>query len=189
MEDHIAVSRLKQGNLDGLEILVNRYQVQAVHASYLILFDRSQAEDVVQMAFVKTAQRIHQFDENRAFAPWFLRIVVNDSLKLAEKNQRRVSLDEQLDGSTARLAEWLTDPGPNPEQVVEQQEIRRNILNAVKSLPPGQRAAIVMRYYLDMSMADTSNKLGRPLSTIKWWLRDGRRRLRDLMDTPEVDRS
>jgi RNA polymerase sigma factor (sigma-70 family) len=67
---------------------------------------------------------------------------------------------------------------------MEQKETRQIILKAIQSLPPGQRAVIVMRYFLDMSMLDMSVKTGRPLSTIKWWLRDARKRLRDLVGTP-----
>ena len=63
MEDRIAISRIKQGDLNGLEILVNRYQVRAVHAAYLVVYDRALAEDTVQTAFVKVAERIDQFDE------------------------------------------------------------------------------------------------------------------------------
>ena len=182
MEDRTAISRLKQGDLDGLETLVSRYQAQAVHAAYLIVHDRSLAEDVVQTAFIRVAERIHQFDNERPFAPWFFRIVVNDALKLARKQKRDVSLEEQLDEPTAQLAKWLADPDPQPEQLVEQKETRHIILKAISSLPPSQRAVIVMRYYLDMSMWDMSTKMGRPLSTIKWWLRDARKRLRGLMD-------
>ena len=69
MEDQIAISLLKQGNLNGLEALVNRYQAKAVHAAYLITHDRAMAEDVAQAALVKAAERIQQFDENRAFPP------------------------------------------------------------------------------------------------------------------------
>jgi RNA polymerase sigma-70 factor (ECF subfamily) len=184
MEDQYAISRLKQGDLNGLETLVSRYQAQALHAAYLIVYDRPLAEDVVQTAFVKVAERIHQFDDERPFAPWFLRIVVNDALKLARKQKRNVSLDEQLDEPTAQLANWLADPDPSPEQLVEQRETRQIILKAISSLPPGQRAVIVMRYFLDMSGLDMSTKMGRPLSTIKWWLRDGRKRLRGLMEAP-----
>jgi RNA polymerase sigma factor (sigma-70 family) len=68
--------------------------------------------------------------------------------------------------------------------VLEQKETRQIILKAISSLPPGQRAAIVMRYYLEMSLADMSARTGRPLSTIKWWLRDARQRLRSLVDAP-----
>lgn len=182
MEDGIAIARIKQGDLNGLEILVNRYQVQAVHAAYMIVYDHALAEDVAQTAFVKVAERIHQFDEERPFAPWFFRIVVNDALKLAIRQKRNISL-EDLDSPAAQLAQWLTDPGLKPEQLLEQKETRENILKAIQSLPPEQRAVIVMRYYLEMSEADMSIKMERPLSTIKWWLRDARKRLYDLMNS------
>jgi RNA polymerase sigma-70 factor, ECF subfamily len=183
MEDRIAISRLKQGDLNGLATLVKRYQATAVHAAYLILYDRALAEDVAQAAFVKSAERIHQFDETRPFAPWLYRIVVNDALKLVSKQKRTVSLEEALDAPAAQVAAWLTDPEPWPEQLVEQKETRHHILQAIQSLPPEQRAVIVMRYFLDMSEAGMSAKMDRPLSTIKWWLRDARRRLHSLMES------
>lgn len=182
MEDQIAISRLKQGDLNSLEVLVNRYQVPAVQAAYLILYDRALAEDVAQTAFVKVVEYIHQYDEHRPFAPWFFRIVVNDALKAAHKQKRDVSL-EDLDESTSPLAQWLLDPALQPESALEEKQVREHILQAIQSLPPEQRAVIVMRYYLDMSEAELSMKMERPLSTIKWWLRDARKRLSDLMDT------
>lgn len=182
MDDQIAISRLKQGDLNGLEILVNRYQAQAVHAAYLVLYDRTLAEDVAQTAFVKAAEQIHQFDEERPFAPWFFRVVVNDALKAAQKQRQILPLDD-LDEPAARLADWLTDSAPLPEQQLEEKEIRENLLKAIHSLPPEQRAVIVMQYYLDLSEVDMSAKMARPLSTIKWWLRDARKRLHSLLNT------
>jgi RNA polymerase sigma-70 factor (ECF subfamily) len=184
MNDQIAVSRLKQGDLNGLEALVHRYQARAVHAAYTIVGERALAEEVVQAAFVKVAERIEQFDDGRPFAPWFFRIVVNDALKVAKKQARLVSLEEAAEPTVVRLANWLVDPGPQPHDVLEQKEARQLILEAIASLPPGQRAVIVMRYYLDLTMTDMSARTGRPLSTIKWWLRDARSRLRSLMDAP-----
>lgn len=181
MDDRAATSRLKQGDLTGLESLVNRYQVQAVHAAYLIVYDRTLAEDVVHTAFLKAAERIHQFDEERPFAPWFFRIVANDALKAAKKQKRAISLEEQADEPTAQLARWLVDPGSHPEQLLEEKETRQMILHAIQSLPPEQRRVVVMRYFLEMSEAELSTKMDRPLSTIKWWLRDARKRLYNLM--------
>ena len=43
MDDQIAISRIKQSDLNGLETLVDRYQVRAVHAAYLIVYDRALA--------------------------------------------------------------------------------------------------------------------------------------------------
>ena len=189
MEDRIAISRLKQGDLAGLESLVNGYQVQAVHAAYLIVYHRALAEDIVRTAFLKVAERIQQFDEGRPFAPWFFRIVANDALKAAKKQKRNISLEEQLDESTAQFARWLVDPDSHPEQLVEEKEARQMILDAVERLPPEHRMVILMRYYLDASEVEMSTKMGRPLSTIKWWLRDARKRLYDLMRRQDGSRS
>jgi RNA polymerase sigma-70 factor (ECF subfamily) len=187
MEDQIAISRIKQGDLTGLEILVNRYQVQAVQAAYAIVYDRALAEDIAQSAFVKVREKIHQFDEERPFAPWLFRIVVNDAIKLAKKQKRMVSLEEQMDEPTAQLANWLMDPNLKPEQILEQQEMRGIILQAMQNLTPEQRAVIVMRYFLEMSEADMVAKLDRPLSTVKWWLRDARKQLRSLIGSSQIE--
>lgn len=182
MDDRLAISRIKQGDLDALESLVNRYQVQALHAAYLVVYDRGLAEDIAQAAFVKVVEKIHQFDEERPFAPWFFRIVVNDAIKAANLHKRSISLDEQQDTSVPKLAVWLMDPAHGPEQLLEEKETRQYILHAIESLTVEQRAVVVMRYFLDMSEADMSARMERPLSTIKWWLRDARKHLRHLID-------
>ena len=46
-----AITRLKQGDIHGLELLVKQHQVKAVRTAYLITQDRSMAEDVVQACF------------------------------------------------------------------------------------------------------------------------------------------
>jgi len=189
MEDRTAISRIKQGDLSAVEPLVKQYQVQAMHAAYAILQDKALAEDVAQSAFVKVVERIHQFDEERPFSPWFFRIVINDAVKAAKKQKRSISLDEQLDQSAVRLAEWLVQPDLGPEQFVEEKEARESILKALGHLPPEQRAVIVMRYFLELSEADMSAQMDRPLSTIKWWLRDARKRLRNLLDSYQVEDS
>ena len=181
MDDQIAISRIKLGDLNGLNALVHCYQVQAVHAAYLIVCDRALAEDVAQAAFVKIVECIDQFDETRPFAPWFFRIVVNDALKAVKKQKRHLPL-EKPNGQTRQIADWLIHPDLRPEQLIEQKEMRERLLEAIQCLPPDQRAVIVMRYLLEMSEADMSTKMKRPLSTIKWWLRDARKRLSDLMD-------
>jgi len=181
MEDQVAISRLKQGDLSALEALVKRYQVQAVQAAYAIVYDRALAEDLAQTAFLKVVERAHQFDEERPFAPWFFRIVVNDSIKAARKQKTLISLDKESDKQNAQLARWLIDPGSKPERVLEQKEIHQRILRAIQSLSPEHRAVVVMRYFLEMSEADIVTDMDRPLSTIKWWLREARHRLRSLI--------
>jgi len=186
MEDQIAISRIKQGDLSALEPLVKRYQVQAVHAAYALVYDRALAEDIAQAAFLKVVESIHQFDQERPFAPWFFRIVVNDAIKAARKQKTIISLEES-DEPVAQLVKWLIDPGIKPEQMLEEKEARQNILKAIQTLSPEQRAVVVMRYFLEMSEADMVVKMDRPLSTVKWWLREARNRLRSLIGSSPME--
>ncbi|MCU0487189.1 MAG: sigma-70 family RNA polymerase sigma factor [Anaerolineales bacterium] len=177
MDEHQAITRLKQGDLAGLECLVQQYQVKAVHTAYLITGDPAQAEDLVQSAFLRLAHTIDQFDDQRPFRPWFLRSVVNAAVKAARRNQRTLSLDEPAEA----VIDWLLDAGPQPEELVEASELRQAVWNAIQQLTPEQRAVIVQRHFLEMSEAEMAANLQRPASTVKWWLHTARARLKNLL--------
>lgn len=175
-EEQAAIARLKQHDLGGLEFLVRQFQTQAVQAAYLIVGERSLAEDIVQTAFLKAARKIDQFDAQRPFRPWFLRMVVNDAIKAAKGQARLVSLDEP---SAAVLA-WLQDPAKAPEAEAEAAELRQSVWNALEQLAPEQRAVIIQRHFLEMDEDDMVQALQRPPSTVKWWLHTAREQLRVL---------
>lgn len=184
MDEQQAIVRLKQGDLKSLEVLVQLYQARAVHAAVLILGARDQAEDIVQNAFIRAAERIRQYDIQRPFGPWFLRIVVNESLKEVNRQNRWASLDEDDSGPEV----VLYDPTPLPEELLETQETRREVWLALQQLPPNQRAAIVLRYYLEMPEKDIAEQLQGPAATIRWWLHAARQRLANLL-APKMDAS
>ncbi len=181
MEDQTAISRMKQGYLDGLEMLVSRYQERALYAAYVILQDRSLSEEIVQNAFLKVYEKIHQFKNGRPFAPWFFRIVVNDAIKMAKNQSRLSSLEEEPDEDSRALARWMIDPHPLPEEQIEIKERDEILQKALAQLSPEQRSTVVMRYYLGLNETEMALKLNRPLSTIKWWSRAARKRLNTLI--------
>lgn len=184
LEEKQAIARLKQGDLGGMEVLVKRYQERAVYAAFLIVRDPKLAEDTVQEAFLRAAEKIGQFDETRPFGPWFLRSVVNAATKAARRQRRFVSLetDEAVaDEDSARVAGWLLDPDPQPETLVETRETRAMVWQALGQLSPEQRAVIIMRHFLDMNEAEMTRQLERPLSTVRWRLREARNRLRKML--------
>lgn len=176
-----AIARLKQGDLSGLEALVRCYQVKAVHAAILIVHDREQAEEIVQNAFFRAAQKIDQFDERRPFGPWFLRSVINAALQEANRQRRMVSLEAAHPSEAGDPVEWLIDPGLCPEELVENQALSQAVWQALDRLAPDQRAAIVMRYFEDRSEAELTEVFHRPLTSVKWWLHAARGRLRRML--------
>jgi RNA polymerase sigma-70 factor (ECF subfamily) len=181
MDEQSAIALLKAGNPGGLETLVKAYQHIAVGAAYLIVRDRAQAEDIVQTAFLRVYERIEQFEADRPFRPWFLRIVVNDAVKSVTRQNRHLSLDDDSTCSQSRLLERLVDSRPSPENEAESAEIRRNVWAALEALSPEQRAAVVMHYYLDMSAAEISQQTKSPPGTVKWRLHTARKHLHRLL--------
>jgi len=176
MTDLESIARLKMRDIDGLETLVRRYHTQAIHSAFLILGDWSLAEDVAQSAFVNAYERIDGFDTARPFAPWFLRSVVNLALKVSA-GRRDLSYDAQMETSDSQVP----NPEPGVVEVLEAAETREEIMVALSKLSPGQRAAIVMKYYLDLSDVDAATKLGVPAGTVRRRLHDARKRLQKLL--------
>lgn len=177
-EQH-AIAQLKQGKIAGLAVLVATYQVEAVHAALLIVQDRGTAEEVVQEAFLRAYQKIDQFDESRRFGPWFLRSVIHAALKTAKSQNRFTPLEET--DETKHAAAWLIDPGHGPQEVMDKSELRHVIWQALEQLTPGQRATVVMRYFLDETENEMSQNLNRPRTTVKWWLHSARKRLKHIL--------
>ena len=187
MEDRQAIARLREGDLHGMESLVKRYQVDAARAAILIVQDRALAEDIVQNAFIVAAEKIQQYDPDRPFGPWFLRIVVNASIKAVRRQGRQMSLDATLAGEESSWEEMLTDPRLQPEEWLEQEETREQVWQALDRLSPEQRAVVVMRYFLEMRESDMAAQLNRPKSTIKFWLRKARERLQQFLSPWSAD--
>lgn len=181
MEENQAVARLVQGDIDGLEILARKYYLQAVRAAYLIVRDHNLAEDVAQQSFVNLPGKINQFDESKPFRPWFMRSVVNNAISACRKRNRVASLDGLVEDDRLERLLNLSQEGRTVEDTFISAEMRSAIWNALEQLNPQQRAAIVMRYYLDMSESELAEELQRPKSTIKWLLFAARRKLRQLL--------
>lgn len=179
MKEYEAIARLKRGDIGGLEALVKIHQLKAVRTAYLIVRDPDLAEDVAEDAFLRAYERIGQFDIGRPFGPWFLHIVVNIAKRTAARRERLISLDVAGTDEEIPLDDMLASIAPDPEELAEQAELRSAVWSSLGKLAPAQRAAVVQRYYLDLSEEEIAANSDSPLGTIKWRLHIARERLRD----------
>jgi RNA polymerase sigma-70 factor (ECF subfamily) len=181
-EERNAIAQLKRGEIAGLESLVRAYYLPAVRAAYLVTRDRARAEDVVQSAFIRAYERIGQFDAARPFGPWFLRSVVNSAVSETRRAGRFMPLAPDANELEP------PDPQPGPADALEDAETADELRAALDLLAPEQRAAVVLRYYLELPDAEAAQRLGVPPATVRWRLHAARRRLRGLLrpvpDTP-----
>jgi RNA polymerase sigma-70 factor (ECF subfamily) len=176
MQESEAIALLRRGDIGGLEKLVEMYYVEAVRTAYLVTRDRPLAEDIAQAAFLRVYERIHQFQAERPFAPWFFRSVVNDAL-MTERWKRHATIDSKSGAEEAMLA----TREPAPDDLLVAAETSEAIWDALGKLTAEQRAVIVMRYYVGLSEAEMSSRLDLPRGTVKSRLHTARQRLRHLL--------
>ena len=178
MDEKQAIQCLKQGDIGGLEFLVDRFQKRAIHVAYLITRDLGLAEDVVQEAFINAFHSIRSFDEKRPFEPWLLQSVVHASVRVAQRFTRQVQMGAEAD--EVLFAELISRVESVEEQV-EFIEIRDQVWEAMERLSPRQRAVVIQRYFLEMSEKEMVAESGAAVGTIKWLLNAARQRLRTLL--------
>jgi RNA polymerase sigma-70 factor, ECF subfamily len=184
MDEQQAIQALKHGSIDGLAFLVSTYQLKAIRVAYLVTRDPQLAQDVVQDAFLQAHRSAGSFDARRPFEPWFIRSVVRAAVKAAQKANRQVplsSLHDRASGQEEPDAErWLVAQG-SVEAEVESVEDQQRIWQALQQLSPRQRAAIVQRYFLEMSEKEMAIEMQAAPGTVKWLLNAARQRLRKLL--------
>jgi len=177
VEELEGIIRLKRGDIDGMHILVRVHSLKALRAAYLITHDQALAEDAVQDAFIRAYQGIAGFDSTRPFGPWFLRTVVREAIDIA----RRASPTREVQGIDAQaVLRRLPDITAGPEEALEWAELHGEVWEALGKLPAKQRAAVVMRYYLELNEDEMARELGIAPGTVKSRLHVARNRLRTL---------
>ncbi|WP_020577954.1 RNA polymerase sigma factor [Actinopolymorpha alba] len=170
------ITRVRSGDQEAYAVLVRRHTAVAYRTAVL-LGGGMDAEDVVQVAFVKAYHALGGFRDNSAFRPWLLRIVANETRNAVRASNRRRA-------ATARVS-WLGDDDllvPDPLTEALSSERRAQLLDAVRDLPEAQRLAVTCRYFLELDEEETATVLGWPRGTVKSRLHRALRRLRTQLE-------
>ncbi len=118
--------------------------------------DRRLAEELAQEAFVKVCQHWEKVRTMEAPGAWAHRVGIN----LAISRARRHRVERRV---VARVGARRPADLPGADEGLADDELRR----AVLALPPDDRAALVLRYHADLSVAETARALGIPEGTVK----------------------
>ncbi|HEV3125406.1 MAG TPA: sigma-70 family RNA polymerase sigma factor [Candidatus Dormibacteraeota bacterium] len=178
MTDREAMEALQGGDASGMDALVAGHQRRALQVAYQITRDRLAAEDIVADAFLTVYERVQHQDPARPFEPWLLRIVINRAISVTRRAER-----------FRRFAHLLRprERSEGPEETAERREEQREVMRALAALPANERAALSLRYLLDLDERAIANLLDWPLGTVKTRLRRGRDRLRQQLVAAESD--
>lgn len=167
------IHNARNGDSAAWEALMHRYQQPAFRLAYLILGDAADAEDVAQEAFIRAYFALEKFDDARPLQPWLLQIVRN----LARNRQRGLSR------YWSYIKSWRQQ---QPEPVVhsghQERAEARLLWQAVRRLKPDWQEIIYLRYFLDLSEAETAAALEIPTGTVKSRLHRALKALKPLVE-------
>jgi RNA polymerase sigma-70 factor (sigma-E family) len=151
--------------------LYARHAPAAGRLAYLLTGDAHLAEDLTQEAFVRAFGRYRDLRRPDAFEWYLRRTVVN--LVRSHFRRRRT----ERDYLAAQPRREAVSPAVDP---TEQDAMWRTL----QTLPPRQRAAIVLRYYEDLTDAQVADALRCPIGTVKSLIHRGLDRLRSEVTQP-----
>jgi RNA polymerase sigma factor (sigma-70 family) len=135
------------------------------------------AEDAAQEAVLQALLGLGSLRHPEQFGAWLLGIGLNICRRwLRARTGEALSWDALLGGR--HVHEPLDTLAPDPAWAAEEDEISRQVRQAVHALPPGQRAAVVLFYLAGLSHAETAAALGVPIGAIKTRLHKARASLR-----------
>jgi RNA polymerase sigma-70 factor, ECF subfamily len=184
--DNTWLEQALQGNMDAFTQLVETYQRPVFNLCYRMLGDAQEAEDAAQETFWRAYQGMKKYDPSRSFVTWLLSIAAHYCIDQQRKRKLPMVDIDILPEEDA------PDPSPNPEKVISKQMENRVLHRLLDQLQPQDRAAIILRYWYEMSEEEIATTLQLTPSAVKSRLFRARRQLADiyqLSQTAVLERS
>ena len=173
MDETALIHRAATGDALAWEPLVQAHQKAVFRLSYLLLGDPDDAEDVAQETFLRAWKYLKRFDSTRPLRPWLLSIASN----LA--SNRRRSAGRYV---AALMRAFRNEPAhANIEEKSAQQNEASNLWQAVQNLSVSDQQIVYLRYFLDLSVAETAETLQVAEGTVKSRLNRAIEKLRNII--------
>ena len=152
----------QKGDADSFAKLVDAHQVYVYNLCYRMLGNPSEAEDAAQETFIRAYTRLASYDPDRKFSSWLLSIASHYCID--QLRRRRFSVISWDDLPPWR---WLPDPNPQPEEMTLRHETQRHVRELLDTLAPDYRAAMVLRYWHELSYEEIAEALESTVPAIK----------------------
>jgi RNA polymerase sigma-70 factor, ECF subfamily len=174
LDESTLIRHAANGDATAWEPLVLAHQEAVFRLSYLLLGDPDDAEDVAQETFLRAWNHLKRFDTTRPLRPWLLSIASN----LA--SNRRRSAGRYL---AALTRAFRNEPASSPN--IEEKSTRHmeasQLWKAVQTLNVPDQQIVYLRYFLDLSVAETAQALDIAQGTVKSRLSRALERLRGII--------
>ena len=158
LSDEAVVRRVLDGEIALFELLMRRYNQRLYRVARAILRDDSEAEDVMQDAYVRAYEHLSQFAGRAQFSTWLTRIAIHEALARAQRRKRvdQLGVNEWSDGEGEMN---IAATSLNPEEQLSVSELGRALEGAILSIPDQYRLVLMMRDVEQLSTSETAAAL------------------------------
>jgi RNA polymerase sigma-70 factor (ECF subfamily) len=161
-DDREFLSKLKSGDKVSLRELVAFFQNPVYNLAYKILWNKEDAEDVLQETFLKIIDKITDFREESSLSTWIYKIATNTALmKLRARRARLGKHTDLQELDTYEITPTkLTPEAGNPFDDLLQNESSEILQNAIENLPETYRGAFILKDVEQLPTEDVAYILG-----------------------------
>ena len=166
------VDKAASGDRAAYSEIVRQLMKPVVALAYRMTGDREAAFDLAQDTFVSAWQNLDSFRGEAKFESWLYRIASNKTLNYLQSRKRyQTGVDEEY--SNAQAA------SDSPETDLEREELRRDVLEFMKTLPEQQRIAFDLRFYRELPFEEIATILNKAVGTVKTNYREAVQKFRE----------
>lgn len=151
---------IQADELDAFEAFFERYRSLIHRTAYGLTGDVQAAEEILQDTFIRAYRHRASLRTDVSPVPWLHRVALN--LCYSRLGRRRLTVQP-----IGEMTTELREPGLEPAEHAEREELRRSIRTGVAALPPKHQSVVVLYYLHGMSLLETAEALGIALGTVK----------------------
>lgn len=160
--DVALMERVKNGDDGAFEELLTRHYQSVYRLAYRFLYDSPEAEDITQEVFLRVFRAAQTYSPKAKFSTWLYTITKNLCFnELRKKRSVTVfSIEDEV------LPE-LPSMDESPVLRLEEEEVKKRVLDAVKELPANLRIAVLLLKYHGLSYEEVAEILGCTVNAVK----------------------
>jgi len=180
--DEQLVKAAKKGNMAAFEELVARHRDKVYARAFSMMRNEDEAVDLSQEAWVKSWQRLKQFQGESSFGTWMTRIVINLCLdQLRKRKRQRAESIEAMEEESGGVERQMAVVIVNPTERLERGELRKKIDQALGQLSHEHRTVLVLHEFEEMEYKQIAKTMGCSIGTVMSRLFYARRKMAVLL--------
>ena len=180
--DEQLVKAAKRGNMEAFEELVARHRDKIYARAFSMMRNEEEAVDLSQEAWVKSWQRLKQFQGESSFGTWMTRIVINLCLdQLRRRKRQRTESIEEMSEESGGVERQMPVVTVNPTERLERIELRKKIDQALAQLSYEHRTVLVLHEFEEMEYKEIAKSMECSIGTVMSRLFYARRKMAVLL--------